>query len=123
LIPNFIFKGPWAQFELGKLSPEEFEEKFSTILKTMTEKTINVESLLDGMHNSSFTKPYPEILDAIKVIRAQGLKTALVTNNWFMRNGKTFMPVDCKHFDVVCLHGNIILLKYRVHEPAHILVL
>ena len=49
----------------------------------------------------AIVEPYPEILTAIQCIRAEGLKTALATNNWLMENGKSFCPVDVKHFDVV----------------------
>lgn len=50
---------------------------------------------------TAIVEPYPEILTAIQCIRAEGLKTALVTNNWLIENGKSYCPVDVTHFDVV----------------------
>jgi len=46
-------------------------------------------------------QPYPEMLDAIKCLRAEGIKTALLTNNFKSSSGGTFQPLDEKLFDVV----------------------
>lgn len=45
----------------------------------------------------------PVVIDAIKCVRAEGLKTALLTNNWFIdeQKAKTVLPVDKSLFDVV----------------------
>lgn len=86
---------------MGKLPPEEFAEKFALILKSMTDKAVSIENLLDDIQTSTFARPYPEMLAAVKAIRAHGLKAALVTNNWLTKNGNTFLPVDAKDFDVV----------------------
>ena len=67
----------------------------------MTNQEVNVSSLLDDIHNSSLAKPYPAMVKAIKTIKSNGLKTALITNNWLMSGGKTFLPIDCDSFDVV----------------------
>lgn len=66
----------------------------------MTKQSVNMTELLPSIQTAMF-EPYPEVLTAIQCIRAEGLKTALVTNNWLMENGKSFCPVDVKHFDVV----------------------
>ena len=44
---------------------------------------------------------YPELVDAIKCVRAQGIKTALLTNNWLKEPGVGHSPVDKSLFDVV----------------------
>ena len=50
----------------------------------------------------SHTKPFPQILDAIRCIRAEGIKTALLTNNWkWNESGHSVLPVDPALFDVV----------------------
>ena len=59
-----------------------------------------MKDLIPGIQTAMF-EPYPEVLTAIQCIRAEGLKTALVTNNWLMEDGKSFRPVDGRHFDVV----------------------
>jgi acyl-CoA dehydrogenase family protein 10 len=44
---------------------------------------------------------FPEMIDAIQCIRSEGIKTALLTNNWRFADGKTLIPVDIDLFDVV----------------------
>ena len=92
--------GAWAQLERGKLLPDEFAEQFTDIIRTMTGTSVNVTDLLFRMHNALVT-PHPEVLTAIQCIRAQGIKSALITNNWWLEKGKTFRPVDVEYFDVV----------------------
>ena len=90
----------WAQLECGLLLPEEFGRKFSEIVQTMTKQNVDMNSLLPSIH-TAMAEPYPEVLTAIQCIRAEGLKTALVTNNWWLEEGKSLCPVDRKYFDVV----------------------
>lgn len=93
-------KGVWAQLECGHLLPDEFARKFAEIVQTMTHQPVNMDALLPSIHNA-MVEPHPEVLTAIQCIRAEGLKTALITNNWWLEKGKTFCPVDKKYFDVV----------------------
>ena len=95
-----VHVGPWAQLECGNLLPEEFAKEFSKLIKTTTRQDVNMENLLPSLHNA-LVQPYPEVIMALECIRAEGLKTALLTNNWLVEKGKTFMPVDSKYFDVV----------------------
>ena len=46
---------------------------------------------------------FPEMLDAIQCIRAEGIKTALLTNNSFLSPGVSACPVDQSLFDVVSI--------------------
>ncbi|EQB77382.1 acyl-CoA dehydrogenase family member 10 [Camelus ferus] len=46
--------------------------------------------------------------EAITQIRARGLQTAVLSNNFYLPDGKSFLPLDRKQFDVVvesCLEG------------------
>ena len=90
----------WAQLECGHLLPDEFGRKFTEILQSMTNQRVNMETLLPSIHKA-MVDPHPEVLTAIQCIRAEGLKTALITNNWWLEEGKTFCPVDKTYFDVV----------------------
>ena len=92
--------GVWAQLECGTLLPGEFAKKFGEVIQSITQQSVNMTELLPSIQTAMF-EPYPEILTAIQCIRAEGLKTALATNNWLMENGKSFCPVDVRHFDVV----------------------
>ncbi|KAL9981221.1 hypothetical protein ACROYT_G009895 [Oculina patagonica] len=93
-------RGVWAQLECGTLLPEEFARKFGEVLQSMTQQSVNMNELLPSIQ-TAMIEPYPEVLTAIQCIKAEGLKTALVTNNWLMEDGKSFCPVDVTHFDVV----------------------
>ena len=43
-----------------------------------------------------------DMIDALQCIKAQGIKTALLTNNWkHQEEEKTVLPVDRKLFNVV----------------------
>lgn len=67
----------------------------------MTKQSVDILELLEVMHNSPLIQPFPEVITAIKAIRQNGLKTALITNNWLVAEGKTFLPIECGCFDVV----------------------
>lgn len=97
---NCLILGVWAQFECGALLPEEFSDKFREYLQSVTGKSVNVKDLI-GSIQTAMVEPYPEVITAIQCIRAEGLKTALITNNWLMDDRKSFCPVDGRHFDVV----------------------
>lgn len=86
----------------------------------MTQQSVNMTELLPSIQTAIF-EPYPEVLIAIQCIRAEGLKTALVTNNWLMENGKSFCPVDVKHFDVVSSWFYFFFLTSKHFQPIYCL--
>lgn len=63
---------------------------------------------MDTLHESVM-EPYPDMLEAVSQLRKSGLKTALLTNNWYQTEeqmardetmiGSTLAP----YFDVVSL--------------------
>ena len=64
--------------------------------------------MVEGLSSNQF-EAFPEMLEAIRCLRAYGLKTALLTNNWFVDENKTktLLPVDSSLFDVVCTSDSI----------------
>lgn len=50
-------------------------------------------------------KQLPTMAEAVQCIRAEGLKTALLSNSFRLSNGESFLPLDPQHFDVVSLGG------------------
>ena len=58
--------------------------------------------------NRSLTTVYPEMIEAIQCIRAEGIKTALLTNNWQFEDGETLMNLDKSLFDVVRGHWKVV---------------
>lgn len=108
-----LILGIWAQFECGTLSPEEFSDKFGEYLQSVTSKSVSMKDLIGGIQ-TAMVEPHLEVITAIQCIRAEGLKTALITNNWLMDNGKSFCPVDGRHFDVVrssLVQGDSLIFK------------
>ena len=49
--------------------------------------------------------PHPEIVDAIRCIRAEGIKTAVLTNNWkWSEDSGSLLTIYPALFDEVLLH-------------------
>ena len=59
--------------------------------------------MLRGMQGMVQSQPFAEMVDAVKCLRAEGLKTALLTNNWYTDEQKSasLVPMDTSIFDVV----------------------
>lgn len=66
-------------------------------------REIDVSPLVQALQGIRQTRPFPEMVAAIKTIKSEGLKTALLTNNWFTDEQKTqsLIPLDTALFDVV----------------------
>ncbi|CAG5125094.1 unnamed protein product, partial [Candidula unifasciata] len=92
----------WAQMELGRLTVSQFTQSFNKELSQHAGRDIDVSSLVAKI-NHGMDVSSPVMIDAIKCVRAEGLKTALLTNNWFTDELKTVtkLPVDRSLFDVV----------------------
>ena len=99
----FCRLGPWQELERGKLLPDQFASLFGSILRSLNNERVdesNIDHLLPNLH-ATIVAPYPEMISTIESIRAEGMKTALLTNNWLVEEGKSFLPVEKRHFDVV----------------------
>ena len=71
--------GAWSRLERGELSMAEFADEFEAECSAAG-GTVVVDELFEEVHAGS--GPRPEMLTAIGRIRAEGLKTAALTNNW-----------------------------------------
>ena len=56
---------------------------------------------MDSMLENDSAQIFPEMIDAVQCIRAEGIKTALLTNNQYVSPGISACPVDRSLFDVV----------------------
>ena len=64
-------------------------------------KPVDMSGMIEQM-NESLRTAYPQIIDAIKSVREEGMKTAMITNNWKHPNDfPSVMPIDKSLFDVV----------------------
>lgn len=66
-------------------------------------KTVDMTQLMpEWKKSATLAKVFPEMIDAIQCIRAEGIKTALLTNNWRFADGSTLSGrIDLDLFDVV----------------------
>ena len=88
--------GPWGGLEKGDFTVKEFQENLK--LPLMVSKLL--ARFLEEI-NMENAKPLPEMVDLIKCLRAEGILVALLTNNWFLDEDNTFMPLDRSLFDQV----------------------
>lgn len=70
-------------------------------------KRVDLTQLLVEMERLPVT-PCPEMIDAVQCLRAEGIKTALLTNNFYLPSG-LYLPVDTSLFDVVRKHALVLL--------------
>ncbi|XP_028857231.1 acyl-CoA dehydrogenase family member 10-like isoform X2 [Denticeps clupeoides] len=95
--------GVWRRFMRGELGAEEFVETFSHECTAVAGFPIKVDfsSFLQALTCGPFTRLHPVMEEAIQCIRAQGMKAALLTNNFLLPGGASFLPVNRSHFHVI----------------------
>jgi hypothetical protein len=82
--------------EKGEVTIKEFQEN----LKLPSVVSRLLAGFLDNIH-TNYADPLPEMIDLIKCLRAEGILVGLLTNNWFLDKGNTFLPLDQSLFDQV----------------------
>ncbi|KNC81091.1 hypothetical protein SARC_06571 [Sphaeroforma arctica JP610] len=93
-------KGSFQQLERGELTLKEFYPKFEAESK-QAGFPLDAAKLLKDIHSYVYNAS-PAMLEAIDCIRAEGIKTAAVTNNWRIGNGKDEIQSDVtKRMDCV----------------------
>ena len=71
--------GAWSRLERGELGMEAFHAAFDAECAEAGH-AIDARALMERVHQAS--EPRPMMLEAIRRIRAQGLSTGAITNNW-----------------------------------------
>ncbi|XP_066226980.1 acyl-CoA dehydrogenase family member 10 isoform X1 [Saccopteryx leptura] len=100
--------GPWMTFMRGELTEEDFLQEFGRLCSEIAETSVPADSFFSLLTSEQVAKQLPVMTEAITQIRAKGLKTAVLSNNFYLSNGKSFLPLDRKQFDVVvesCVEG------------------
>ncbi|XP_049721482.1 LOW QUALITY PROTEIN: acyl-CoA dehydrogenase family member 10 [Elephas maximus indicus] len=100
--------GPWMTFMRGEITPEAFLQEFGRLCSEMSQTSVPVDSFFSLLTSEQVAKQFPVMTEAISQIRAKGLQTAVLSNNFYLPNGKSFLPLDRKQFDVVvesCVEG------------------
>jgi len=87
--------GAWGRLECGELTMEEFFEAFEADCAGAGVR-LSARALMERIGESS--APRPQMLEAVRRIRAHGLRAAALTNNWVSEeNGTNGLK---PHFDV-----------------------
>ncbi|XP_057382334.1 acyl-CoA dehydrogenase family member 10 isoform X3 [Balaenoptera acutorostrata] len=100
--------GPWMKFMRAEITTEDFLQKFGRLCSEISKTSVPVDSFFSLLTSERVAKQFPVMTEAITQIRAKGLQTAVLSNNFYLPNGKSFLPLDRKQFDVVvesCLEG------------------
>ncbi|XP_073917287.1 acyl-CoA dehydrogenase family member 10 isoform X4 [Castor canadensis] len=100
--------GPWVRFMRGEVTTEAFLQEFGRLCSELSETSVPVDSFFSLLTSKRVAKQFPVMTEAISHIRAKGLQTAVLSNNFYLSNGKSFLPLDRKQFDVVvesCMEG------------------
>ncbi|XP_033748534.1 acyl-CoA dehydrogenase family member 10-like isoform X2 [Pecten maximus] len=94
--------GSWSKLESGELSVTQFFDVFQKEYFDSTGRNIDMAELFRGFSKYMGT-PYPQMIDAVQCVKAEGLKTALLTNNWHWpgKDSSNSLPLDRSLFDVI----------------------
>ncbi len=89
-------EGAWSRLERGELTLEEFFVAFERDCAAAGQ-VLSARALMERMAESAL--PRPAMLEAVQRIRARGLKTAALTNNWQDEGSEEGTRALRPHFD------------------------
>ncbi|KAM6423102.1 acyl-CoA dehydrogenase family member 10 isoform 1-T1 [Liasis olivaceus] len=92
---------PWMRYMKGELKPAEFLHEFRQQCSRIANSSVPADSFLFELTSFQMSEQLPAMTEAVKCIRAKGLKTAVLTNNFYLDSGESFLPIDRKQFDVI----------------------
>ncbi|XP_064209433.1 acyl-CoA dehydrogenase family member 10-like [Anguilla rostrata] len=98
----------WKKFMRGELGAEEFVDAFGKECSQIAGCPVSASSFLQALTTGPMARPLPAMMEAVQCVRAEGLKTAVLSNNFRLQGGATYLPVDRSAFDVVvesCVEG------------------
>ncbi|NWR91393.1 ACD10 dehydrogenase, partial [Furnarius figulus] len=92
---------PSRRYSRGELTAVEFLQELGQQCFEIANVRVPVDSFLWDLIGAEMIKQLPIMAEAAQCIRAQGLKTALLSNKWCLGKGGRFLALDPQHFDVV----------------------
>ncbi|NWU62682.1 ACD10 dehydrogenase, partial [Pterocles burchelli] len=92
---------PSRKYTRGELSTVEFLQELGQQCFEIANVCVPVESFLLDLIRKEMIKQLPIMAEAVQCIRAEGLKTALLSNSFCLLRGESFLPLDREHFDVM----------------------
>ena len=90
----------WGKLECGDINNKVFGEMLSQRSKELFGKEFQDEIIAKMIVDQKYYTPYPEMMSAIKKLKANGFKTGLLTNNFLLENGSSVLFMN-NNFDVV----------------------
>ncbi|KAM4763356.1 acyl-CoA dehydrogenase family member 10 isoform 2-T3 [Cyanocitta cristata] len=89
------------KYSRGELTAVEFLQELGQQCFEIANVRVPVGSFLWDLIRNEMIKQLPIMAEAAQCIRAEGLKTALLSHNLCLGDGERFLPPDQQHFDVV----------------------
>ena len=99
-------EGAFAKLERGEIPVERFSEPFARDYLAHTGVEIPPGQFAEFMHelaDIAKLKPVNEVIAMIEKLRRQGIKTAILTNNFRHEDGRRVFPKQQLNVDVVSL--------------------
>ncbi|XP_062372623.1 acyl-CoA dehydrogenase family member 10-like [Sardina pilchardus] len=108
----------WKQFMRGELGVEEFLKAFNNECSTIAGCAVSMDSFLEALTSGVMRQPLPGMMAAVESIRALGLKTAVLSNNFLLPGGGSYLPLDQRMFNVIVESCRVGLCKPdpRIYE-------
>jgi putative hydrolase of the HAD superfamily len=100
-------QGAWARLERGELTVETFGEPFEADCRA---RGLRVDARRLMREIGQAARPRPLMLEAIRRLRAKGLRVAALTNNW-LDGGRPLGDGLREHFDVFVESASVGLRK------------
>ncbi|NXH49782.1 ACD10 dehydrogenase, partial [Dicaeum eximium] len=89
------------QYSRGELTAVEFLQELGQQCFEIANVRVPVHSFLWDLIRQEMIKQLPIMAEAARCIRAEGLKTALLSHNLCLGAAERFLPLDQQHFDVM----------------------
>ncbi|XP_039417004.1 acyl-CoA dehydrogenase family member 10 isoform X1 [Corvus cornix cornix] len=89
------------KYSRGELTAVEFLQELGQQCFEIANVRVPVDSFLWDLIRNEMIKQLPIMAEAAQCIRAEGLKTALLSHNLCLGDGERFLPPDQQHFDVM----------------------
>lgn len=90
----------WGKLECGDINTKVFSEMLNQRSQELFGKECQDEIIAKMIKDEKYYNPYPEMMSAIKKLKANGIKTGLLTNNFLMEDGQSVLFLK-ESFDVV----------------------
>ncbi|XP_065062063.1 acyl-CoA dehydrogenase family member 10-like isoform X2 [Rhopilema esculentum] len=93
--------GIWGQLERGECTALEYKKLFEDLAQQSFGRHLPEDIVIRMIEQTAISQPFSNMMDAVQCLKAEGVKTAILTNNFFVRENESFLPMDQSLFNVV----------------------